>query len=80
MNTKHTTSTVLSAAAVLAALAVGIGGISSTASAERRDLRSGTPTYTVLDHPAKACHLSVQAVANWGETSAHLPQACRYGR
>ena len=63
---------------MLAALAVGIGGISGTASAERRDVPSGSPTYTVLDHPAKACRLSVEAVANWGETSAHLPQACTY--
>ena len=35
--------------------------------------------YTVLDHPSRPCHLSEEAVANWGETSAHLPQACTYG-
>jgi hypothetical protein len=35
--------------------------------------------YTTLDHPALPCHLSVEAVANWGETSAHLPLACTYG-
>ena len=34
--------------------------------------------YTVLDHPSKPCNLSIEAVANWGETSAHLPQACTY--
>ena len=34
--------------------------------------------YTVLDHPSLPCNLSVEAVANWGETSAHLPQACTY--
>ena len=32
--------------------------------------------YTVLDHPSSACHLSEADVANWGETSAHLPLAC----
>ncbi len=35
--------------------------------------------YTTYDHPALPCHLSEEAVANWGETSAHLPQACTYG-
>jgi hypothetical protein len=35
-------------------------------------------SYTTLDHPSLPCHLSVEAVANWGETSAHLPQACTY--
>ena len=34
--------------------------------------------YTTLDHPALPCNLSEEAVANWGETSAHLPQACTY--
>ena len=34
--------------------------------------------YTALDHPSKPCNLSVEAVANWGETSTHLPQACTY--
>jgi len=36
-------------------------------------------TYTTLDHPSLPCHLSEEAVANWGETSTHLPQACTYG-
>jgi hypothetical protein len=36
-------------------------------------------SYTDLDHPSEPCRLSVEAVANWGETSAHLPQACTYG-
>ena len=35
--------------------------------------------YTTLDHPSLPCNLSEEAVANWGETSAHLPQACTYG-
>ena len=35
--------------------------------------------FTTLDHPSSPCHLSEEAVANWGETSAHLPQACTYG-
>jgi hypothetical protein len=42
------------------------------------DSRPGPRGYTVLHHPAKPCNLSVEAVANWGETSAHLPQACTY--
>ena len=36
-------------------------------------------SYTTLDHPALPCNLSEEAVANWGETSAHLPLACTYG-
>ena len=43
------------------------------------DRRPGPRGYTVLDHPARPYRLSVEAVANWGETSAHLPQACTYG-
>jgi hypothetical protein len=35
--------------------------------------------YTTLDHPSLPCNLSEEAVATWGETSAHLPQACTYG-
>jgi hypothetical protein len=35
-------------------------------------------SYTTLDHPSLPCNLSEEAVANWGETSAHLPQACTY--
>jgi hypothetical protein len=34
--------------------------------------------YTTLDHPALPCNLSEEAVANCGETSAHLPLACTY--
>ena len=33
---------------------------------------------SVSSHPPLPCNLSVEAVANWGETSAHLPQACTY--
>ena len=36
-------------------------------------------SYTTLDHPSLPCNLSEEAVANWGETSAHLPLACTYG-
>jgi hypothetical protein len=36
-------------------------------------------SYTTFDHPSLPCNLSEEAVANWGETSAHLPQACTYG-
>jgi hypothetical protein len=35
-------------------------------------------SYTTLDHPALPCNLSEEAVANWGETSAHMPLACTY--
>jgi hypothetical protein len=35
-------------------------------------------SYTTLDHPSLPCNLSEEAVANWGETSAHLPLACTY--
>lgn len=34
--------------------------------------------YTTFDHPSLPCNLSEEAVANWGETSAHLPLACTY--
>ena len=34
--------------------------------------------YTTMDHPSLPCNLSEEAVANWGETSAHLPLACTY--
>jgi hypothetical protein len=36
-------------------------------------------SYTTFDHPSLPCNLSEGAVANWGETSAHLPLACTYG-
>jgi hypothetical protein len=59
----------LSALAFLVAAGVGIlaGG------------QASAHTYTTLDHPSLPCHLSEEAVANWGETSAHLPLACTYG-
>ena len=60
----------------IATLTLGTGG---TSNAQHYDSRPGPRGYTVLDHPAKPCRLSVEAVANWGETSAHLPQACTYG-
>ena len=56
---------------------VAIGGQAyAQTTASGSDSGSG---YTVLDHPSEPCRLSVEAVANWGETSAHLPQACTYG-
>ena len=48
------------------------------AGAQQAPPATSTNTYTTLDHPALPCRLSVEAVANWGETSAHLPQACTY--
>ncbi len=40
--------------------------------------RPSAHSYTTLDHPSLPCNLSEEAVANWGETSAHLPLACTY--
>ena len=37
---------------------------------------SGTVAYADRPGPQDRCHLSLQEVADWGETSAHLPQAC----
>jgi hypothetical protein len=71
-----TTKTTGLLAATVAVLVIGVGGNSH---AQNEDTRPGPRGYTVLDHPAKPCSLSVKAVANWGETSAHLPQACTYG-
>lgn len=36
--------------------------------------------FTARDHSSQPCRLSERDVANWGETSAHLPQACSDGR
>ena len=62
---KHQLSTI--AFLVAAAVAVMGGG------------QASAHDYTTLDHPSLPCSLSEEAVANWGETSAHLPQACTYG-
>jgi hypothetical protein len=75
--TKHLATTalaVLFATAVATTGPVAAHGVDSPA---KRMSGNGSP-YTVLDHPSKPCNLSVEAVANWGETSAHLPQACTY--
>ena len=69
------TGSLVSALGAVAALTLG-GGV--MAHAQGDDARTGSGGYTVLDHPSKPCRLSVEAVANWGETSAHLPQACTY--
>ena len=62
---KHQLSTL--ALLVAAAVAVIGGG------------QASAHDYTTSDHPSLPCNLSEEAVANWGETSAHLPQACTYG-
>ena len=62
---KHQLSTI--AFLVAAAVAVIGGG------------QASAHDYTTLDHPSLPCNLSEESVANWGETSAHLPQACTYG-
>ncbi len=62
---KHQLSTI--AFLVAAAVAVIGGG------------QASAHDYTTLDHPSLPCNLSEEAVANWGETSPHLPQACTYG-
>ena len=68
----------LTAVAFLVATVATVGG--TTQAYGRGDSgHTGSPSYTVLDHPSKPCNLSVEAVANWGETSAHLPLACTYG-
>ena len=72
MNSKFTATVAVLA---IATLTLGTGG---TSNAQDDDSRPGPGAYTVLDHPAKPCRLSVEAVANWGETSSHLPQACTY--
>jgi hypothetical protein len=64
-------------AATLATVAVGSQAAGQPATS-RQPSGSSDNSYTVLDHPSKPCRLSVEAVANWGETSAHLPQACTY--
>ena len=68
----------LSTIALLAAVgfsAVACGGQAKGDTAVQEHLLSRS----AMDHPARACHLSKDAVANWGETSAHLPAACTYG-
>jgi hypothetical protein len=47
---------------------VGIASLSGAA--------TGTDGSTTRNHAGQPCRLSERAVANWGETSAHLPQAC----
>ena len=71
----------LTTVAFLVATAATVAGTAQAFGQEtfdRPDAGTGR-SYTVLDHPSEPCHLSEEAVANWGETSAHLPQACTYG-
>jgi hypothetical protein len=70
---KRTTKILTTTAAAVALL--GLVGTGFPAAA----VGSGSSnSYTTLDHPALPCHLSEADVANWGETSAHLPLACGY--
>ena len=82
MNDKLTTIATITKAGALAATFTAVAtltiGVTGAGYAQGDDVRTGSGGYTVLDHPAKPCRLSVAAVANWGETSAHLPQACTY--
>jgi hypothetical protein len=57
---------------------VAIAGIVAVLSLFGGPANAGSKPYTTLDHPALPCNLSEEAVANWGETSAHLPLACTY--
>jgi hypothetical protein len=64
---------------LLTSILVAIAGIVAVLSLVGGPAQAGKPTgYTTLDHPSLPCNLSEQAVANWGETSAHLPLACTY--
>ena len=74
---KHQVTTVVLVVAT-AATVVGATQAFGQEAVDRPDSGIGRG-YTVLDHPSEPCRLSVEAVANWGETSAHLPQACTYG-
>ena len=71
----------LTTIAFLVATAATVAGTTQAFGLDVVDRRTSGygPSYTVLDHPSKPCNLSVEAVANWGETSAHLPLACTYG-
>ena len=57
---------------------VAIAGLAAVLSLVGGPAQAKTYTYTTLDHPPLPCNLSEEAVANWGETSAHLPLACTY--
>ena len=67
------------------ALAAAVGLIATTtATVGVANLVTGDPASgrgsTTRDHSSQPCHLSESAVANWGETSTHLPQACNDGK
>jgi hypothetical protein len=58
---------------------IAIAGLVAVLSLTNGPAHAGKPTgYTTRDHPSLPCNLSETAVANWGETSAHLPLACTY--
>ena len=82
MNTKHLHQ-IRTATLATAIAFVACAGTTAPSFAEHAhghgEAGTRSQEYTVLDHPSKPCHLSLEAVANWGETSAHLPQACTYG-
>jgi hypothetical protein len=66
------------------ALAVAVGLIATTtaivgvANLVTDDPATGRGSAT-RDHSSQPCRLSARDVANWGETSTHLPQACSDG-
>ncbi|MFZ2016475.1 MAG: hypothetical protein WAV00_21865 [Nocardioides sp.] len=72
MNTKSSKILITTAAAVALSGLIGTG-LPAAAVGPVSSNR-----YTTLNHPALPCHLSKADVANWGETSAHLPLACTY--
>jgi hypothetical protein len=57
---------------------VAFAGLVAVLSLVGGPAQAKTYTYTTYDHPSLPCNLSEEAVANWGETSAHLPLACTY--
>ena len=81
MNTKHVhqirTATIATVLAVVACASTATPAFAEHTHGDG-DTRPSSHEYTVLDHPSKPCNLSVEAVANWGETSTHLPLACTY--
>jgi hypothetical protein len=70
--TKNRTTLSIAAAAFAVSALVGSG-------TPARATDSNDLGYDTLHHPSMPCHLSAEAVADWSDTSPHLPLACTYG-
>lgn len=68
--TRRTRLALVAAGLIAAPVTVGIASLVSG------DAATGTDGSTTRNHAGQPCRLSETAVDNWGETSAHLPQAC----